>query len=193
MVSYRAAIGLDPNLADSHFDLGCLLHNQGNLPRPRRRIEKSCGCGPLRRCTDQLRLLAQTQMHLDEAIGLFGRVVQLTPDSAVAHFNLANTYMLKQMRPEAVAGYQQTLRLQPTHVVAYHNLAILFNELRQPDPAVEVCEKGLTLDPRSASLCENLAFALHSQGRGEEAIGWYRRSIELEPDRSVGYGNLLYA
>lgn len=194
MDSYRAAINLQPTLAESHFDLGTLLHEQREFAAAAAAYQEALRLRP--DYVDALTnfgFLAQTQMQLDQAISLFSRVVQLTPDSAVAHFNLANVYMFKRMHQQAIAGYQHTLRLQPTHPGAYHNLAVLFNELRQPDPAVDACEKGLALDPKSASLCENLAFALHTQGRGEEAIGWYRKSIEFEPERSIGYGTLLYS
>jgi predicted O-linked N-acetylglucosamine transferase (SPINDLY family) len=194
MDSYRTAITLQPTLAESHSELGSLLHEQREFSAAAAAYQEALRLRPdFVEALTNFGFLAQTQMQLDQAISLFSRVVQLTPDSAVAHFNLANVYMFKRMHQQAIAGYQHTLRLQPTHPGAYHNLAVLFNELRQPDRAVEACEKGLALDPKSASLCENLAFALHTQGRGEEAIGWYRKSIEFEPERSIGYGILLYS
>ena len=51
--------------------------------------------------------------RLDEAIDYYRKAVQLDPDYAWAHHNLANALRIKGRLDEAYDHYQQVIRLDP--------------------------------------------------------------------------------
>src|SRR5262249_7730558 len=59
------------------------------------------------------------QQHLDEALGHLSRAVELRPDFADAHSNLAGCLMELGRPVEALAECDQALRQEPDHVGAH--------------------------------------------------------------------------
>ena len=60
---------------------------------------------------------------LDEAVKEFKKAIELDPDSAHAHDNLATVYAEKRMFREALAEYLAALELEPDSPTAHYNLA----------------------------------------------------------------------
>src|SRR4051794_4666273 len=60
---------------------------------------------------------------LDEAIKEFKKAIDLDPDSAHAHDNLATVYAEKKRYREALAEYLIAIRLEPDSATAHYNLA----------------------------------------------------------------------
>src|SRR3990172_2661653 len=60
---------------------------------------------------------------LDEAIKEFKKAIELDPNSAHAHDNLATVFAEKKLFREALAEYLTALRLEPDSATAHYNLA----------------------------------------------------------------------
>src|SRR3954462_2305476 len=60
---------------------------------------------------------------LDEAIKEFKRAIELDPDSAHAHDNLATVYAEKKQFREALQEYLTAIRLEPESATAHYNVA----------------------------------------------------------------------
>src|SRR5258707_9002478 len=71
---------------------------------------------------------------LDEAIKEFKKAIELDPESAHAHDNLATVYSEKKLYREALKEYLTALQLQPDSATAHYNLACLLATHR-PDMA----------------------------------------------------------
>ncbi len=72
-----------------------------------------------------------------DAIQYARRVVELYPDDATAHAELARVYRKVGRAQEAVGAYQEALRLQP-HNHGYHQaLGHLYRDMGQTDQAIE--------------------------------------------------------
>src|SRR5512137_2513038 len=79
---------------------------------------------------------------LDEAIREFKKAIELDPDSAHAHDNLATVYSEKKLYREALAEYLTALRLEPDSATAHYNLAC-FLASHGPDMAVAEYEDAI--------------------------------------------------
>lgn len=66
---------------------------------------------------------AADRKWLDEAIKAFKRAIELDPESAHAHDNLATVYSEKGMLLEALSEYLEAIRLEPDSPTAHYNLA----------------------------------------------------------------------
>ena len=60
---------------------------------------------------------------LDEAIKEFKKAIELDPESAHAHDNLATVFAEKKLYKDALGEYLTALRLEPDSATAHYNLA----------------------------------------------------------------------
>ena len=60
---------------------------------------------------------------LDESINEFRKAIELDPDSAHAHDNIATVYAEKGMLRDAVAEYLRAMELEPQSPTAHYNFA----------------------------------------------------------------------
>src|SRR5438094_4728261 len=73
---------------------------------------------------------------LDEAIKEFKKAIDLDPESAHAHDNLATVYAEKKLYREALREYMAALELEPDSATAHYNLAC-FLAMHAQDMAVD--------------------------------------------------------
>ena len=106
---------------------------------------------------------------LDEAIKEFKKAIDLDPDSAHAHDNLATVYAEKKLYREALAEYLTALRLEPDSATAHYNLAC-FLSTHGPEMAVAEYKEAIELDPEYPDAHLNLGLTYADHGRIEEAM-----------------------
>src|SRR5437868_15032266 len=82
---------------------------------------------------------------LDEAIREFKKAIELDPESAHAHDNLATVYSEKKLYREALKEYLTALELEPESATAHYNLAC-FLATHGPDMAVEEYKDVIEID-----------------------------------------------
>ena len=91
--AYRNAIGLSPELADAHFNLGNVLRSLGELRGSAQHFRQALRCN--QQYAPAWYNLADVHDDLGEtadAIACLKRAIALVPDYADAHFNLAVLY-----------------------------------------------------------------------------------------------------
>lgn len=81
------------------------------------------------------------QGRLDEAIAEFQRSVEVDPEYAAAHFNLAYAYDQRQRFDEAIAQYKKALQLEPNNLFGLNNLGVLYDKNGLYDEAIGVSSR----------------------------------------------------
>src|SRR6187549_2665756 len=105
---------------------------------------------------------------LDEAIREFKKAIDLDPESAHAHDNLATVYAEKKLFREALAEYLTAIRLEPDSATAHYNLAC-FLSTHASEMAVAEYKDAIELDPEYPDAHLNLGLTYADHGRIEEA------------------------
>src|ERR1700681_794186 len=118
---------------------------------------------------------------LDEAIKEFKKAIELDPESAHAHDNLATVYSEKKLYREALDEYLTALRLEPESATAHYNLAC-FLAAHGQDMAVEQYKEAIELDPDYPDAHLNLGMTYADQDKREEAKAEFKTAIELSAD-----------
>jgi Flp pilus assembly protein TadD len=117
---------------------------------------------------------------LDEAVKEFRKAIDLDPESAHAHDNLATVYAEKRRFREALAEYLEALDLDPDAPTAHYNLAN-FLATHGLEMAVDEYRASLALDPEHPDTHLNLGLTLAEQGKQEEAERALRTAVDLAP------------
>jgi tetratricopeptide (TPR) repeat protein len=118
---------------------------------------------------------------LDEAVNEFRKAIDLDPDSAHAHDNLATVFAEKGRFLEALESYLKAIHLEPTNPNTYHYLASFLSS-RGFDGAVSLYNKALELDSQFVDAHVNLALTYGDRGMLDEATQSLERAIAIDPD-----------
>ncbi len=117
---------------------------------------------------------------LDEAIKEFKKAIELDPDSAHAHDNLATVYSEKKLFALALEEYLTALRLEPESATAHYNLAC-FLATPAHEMAIEEYKQAIELDPEYPDAHLNLGMTYADLDQREEAKAEFKTAIELDP------------
>jgi Flp pilus assembly protein TadD len=118
---------------------------------------------------------------LDEAVKEFQRAIDLDPEAAHPHDNLATVYAEQKMLKEALQEHLVALRLDPESATVHFNLAA-FLSAHATDLTLESYRSALGLDPAFPDAQLNLGLTLADEGRVGEALVALRTAVEQAPD-----------
>ena len=116
--------------------------------------------------------------------------VQLEPDRAEFHANLANLLRGRQKFKQAERFYRRALQLAPGHRAARRSLALTLSDLGRFEESETVCRELLATDPHDADAWIVIGMNLSRLERLTEAEAAYRRALELDPGNRVAHHNL---
>ena len=129
----------------------------------------------------------------DEARAQFMAALELSPDHAVAHYNLGVIAILANQADEALMHLTKALEVKPAYAEAHSNLGVLLEATGRPDEAFDRYRKALESRPDNAAALANIARQLMRRGRPGEAVDHLERLQRLQPDNPVVLGNLAAA
>ena len=94
IAAYRRAIELKPDFEQAHYNLGLALRSQGDASSAKKELDELSGLHELRTRLAQSKLLivqgvdALKQQKLDQALSLFQKSADLTPELPTSHYYL---------------------------------------------------------------------------------------------------------
>jgi len=118
---------------------------------------------------------------LDEAMNEFNKAIELDPESAHAHDNLATVLAEKGRFVDALEAYVKAVRLEPTNPNTYHYLASFLSS-RALDASIALYKHTIELDPEFVDAHVNLALTYGDRGMLDEATASLEQAIKLDPD-----------
>jgi predicted Zn-dependent protease len=140
-----------------------------------------------------IRMLAEVAGRLgryEDAETLLIRALELAPSFSAARHNYALVLQRQNRYGEALAQADQLIASEPRDSGHRNLKAVVLAKIGDYPQSLEIYEDVLAKHPNQPKIWTSYGHALASAGRQTEAITAYRRSIELEPDRGVGYWSL---
>ena len=129
-----------------------------------------------------------TQKKLEESLAHFRMAVEIAPDDANAHYNLATALQTCNAYDEATIHYRKALTINPEMTAAHCNFASLLARRGRMREALEHYQKTVDADARNVPARNNLAWLLAtypdaSIRNGTKAVELARQAVQLTGDK----------
>ncbi|MBI5767255.1 MAG: tetratricopeptide repeat protein [Verrucomicrobia bacterium] len=170
---FRRAIALQPDYVNAHIQLASLALRRQQPDEAARLIQETLRLDP-RRVAEGCKSLAaikKTAGLLADAEKLYQQAIELKPDFADAHQELARLLSESGRIPEAHPHFARVVLLRPWDAVATCELAAADAHLGRFADARRLLERGRWLDPRYAPAREGLAALAQLEARQRAATG----------------------
>jgi Flp pilus assembly protein TadD len=129
----------------------------------------------------------------DDARAQFLAALELSPDHAVAHYNLGLIAILGNRAEEAFTHLTKAIAAKPGYGEAHSNLGVLLEATGRPDEAFDHYRKALESRPDNVAAHANLARLLMRRGRPDRALDHLEHLQRLQPENPVVLANLAAA
>lgn len=186
---YERSLQLAPQLAETHLVLGQAMAERGDdeaailyYRQAQRLAEQSGRSRWYVEIYNSMGLALAATGHTDEAIASLRRAIELRPDYARAHYNLAVELEKLKHTDEAIAEYLMAIQYDPDHVQAYYNLGNCYLSQRKLAEAVDAYTRVLALNPRHAAAWTNRGAAWLLAGQPSAAAADFRSALAIDPD-----------
>jgi tetratricopeptide (TPR) repeat protein len=156
VAEYRKAIEKNPQALSLHFRAGRALLMSSHEPRV-----------------------------LDAALHEFNAELAMNPADAVAHYQVAQIFLVQQKTAEAAASLQRALDLNPEFPEVLIALGKLRADAKEFDAAIPMLQRAVALRPASEAAHYSLMMAYRNAGRMDDAR---REKAELDKLQAVPEG-----
>jgi tetratricopeptide (TPR) repeat protein len=122
-----------------------------------------------------------------EARAESGKALELEPNRAESHQQLANLLAASGEPKQALAEYQKALRLDPNSASAHYNLGVLLGNLGNDPAALEEYAAAVQLAPDSVRTHVAFASLLAKLDHVEKALTEYEMALQLDSDSATAH------
>jgi len=120
---------------------------------------------------------------------LWTHTLRVTPNSAIANYNLGKFYETNGNPQNSVELYRRAVSINPTHTEAHYNLARLLGQQGQVDEAMAHYREALKFKPNDVETYNNLGQLLAQQGNFPAALAAYQKALAFDPQFAKAYFN----
>ena len=184
----RYALPLAPDIAQAHFHLGQVLVAQKRYTAAVPYLQEAVRQAPSRSSLLALGMALSGSGQTAEAAKTLEKLAASYPDSAEAHFTLANLYAKLEQYGDAAAAYSRTLKLDPSNDTAKLALVKSLLALFRNEEALPVVEDYISMHPRDAEALYLAGLANRRLARLTEAEAALLGAAALTPrDYKIQY------
>jgi tetratricopeptide (TPR) repeat protein len=124
----------------------------------------------------------------ENAIEAAKKVIELSPKSEIAVFNLGIMYQKLKRYDEAIATFKQALQVKSDYDAAYYNIGLCYSFLKNYKESINAFKNYVALVPDSADAWLNIGVGYMQLKQFDPALEPLKKAVELRPD----YGAALY-
>jgi Flp pilus assembly protein TadD len=122
----------------------------------------------------------------------FETVVQLIPNDAEMHQNLALAYTRLQRYDLALQYYNRALALDKTLWLCYWNRGGIYHLSKDYKRATASIEEALKYRPNDARIVADLGVVYRDAGNKEKAREYFEKALVIDPSNAKARENMRY-
>jgi tetratricopeptide (TPR) repeat protein len=135
---FQAAIGINPNYANAHYNLGNAFCRTRNMDAAIQEFQEAIRINPNNADAHyNLGAALASQGNLDAAIQEYQEAIRLNPIDAMAHINLGAAFASRGNLDAAIQEFQEGLRINPNDLKAQTNLGIAIAQRKMKNQTVK--------------------------------------------------------
>lgn len=171
---FRRALELKPNYAVAHLRYGYFLFGDGKLREALSQMKQAQQLDPVSTVTNVALAYVYTMMRdYDNAIKWNRKALELQPDFSGGRFNLAMTYLHKQMFAEALAEFEKFKETDPS--MALRGQAMVYGLSGRSKEARQLLKEIMRGNPDDQMRRLDLAILFGYVGEKETAFQWLEK------------------
>lgn len=117
------------------------------------------------------------------AVAEYRKLIELTPDDAVAYYNLALALKQQDKFSEALAALKRATELQPDKLPEiYYTLGVILLQQSKLDESAAAFQKAREIKPDYGEAIYTLGTVRQQQNKIDEAIELFRAALKFLPD-----------
>jgi predicted O-linked N-acetylglucosamine transferase (SPINDLY family) len=191
---FRRILELDPRDAEVIFHLGLIAADRSQFAEAAHRYRSALELTPENPFVWFGLALACRQLpgHREESVRCLRQCLELKPDFADAHHELAVTLQAEGRLDDAEAHYRTALQHATGNAMIHCQLGNALVKAGRAGEAIGCYRKAVELDPGLALAHLNLGSAHALLGAYDEALRCYEAALKLQPGNAAARGSLLF-
>ncbi|HPF46090.1 MAG: sulfotransferase [Alphaproteobacteria bacterium] len=128
--------------------------------------------------------------HIQEAISVVQRAIQLNSTDAITHFVAGNAYSALGDKTNAIRAFKTAIELDPEHDFAHNNLGSLYEADFRLKKAKKEYEAAIKINNKNVVAQNNLATLLIAEGEIDKAKVILNHIIDIQPNYIEAHNNI---
>jgi tetratricopeptide (TPR) repeat protein len=182
-----------PDFAEARYNYGLALQRG---EKPAEAVEQLRAAVRLQPKVERFALalgVALADREADEAVRTLKLAVDLAPQDADTHYNLALAMAAAGDDTGAIAEFNSAIQFKATHANAYRGLGIALLHADRLDESVRALRRAVDLAPRDAEAANNLGVVLLRLNDIDGAIQTLTEAVRLNPKLIKAHVSLAQA
>ena len=117
----------------------------------------------------------------EAAVAGWRKVLEIEPENAKAHNNLAAALLQQGALDDAIAHFRRATQIKPGFDRAHFNLGIALYQKGDLDQAIAHWRETVSINPEFAEAFSLMGIALAQEGKLDAAIACFQRALEVNP------------
>lgn len=164
--------------------------NKASLARTRNRGKS--GSSANKKLVFEALSLQQMGRYRD-ALAVFQRILQTSPDHVEANFRAGELYQLCGQTQLALEHLRRAVSADPSYYEALVQYAFLLHVCGELEEAVNVYQRIIAIKPKLAAHHNELGKVWRDLGQFDQAVSSALRALELKPGYAEAFSNLAHA
>lgn len=180
---YRRALGIDPDSAEVHGNLGFALQERGALDEALTSYARSLKLKPDNaEAYNNIGCILQSRQQYEEALENYRRSTGVDANYFDAHINLASLLKYLGRNDEALPPYSRVVELKPDCVEAWLAIGDILLAQERFNDALASYQHAIGIRPACPEAYIGIGNVLQERQFHDAAITSYSRALELKPD-----------
>lgn len=150
IAAYKAALEVNPALAEAHSNLGLIFNQQHNYAQALAEFRKALAINPKDAITyNGIGAALRAEHDLQGAIKNWQTSVTLDPKLATAHYNLGTAYEIEKEYDKALTSYRLAVKNDYRLGEAYYRMGLILERKHKGEEAAEQFKESLKISTDS--------------------------------------------
>jgi tetratricopeptide (TPR) repeat protein len=186
----QQALELDPDHADTLHLMGLLSLHARQYDHAVAWISRAIRQDPRPDYLASLGTTLQEQGRYEEALKVFDKAIQLSPDNAELWRQMGDILVQQERHDQALLSYQHALKLNPDHPDALYKSGAILDRFGRYEEALADLDRSDKALPNQAPTLQARARTLFNLKRLEESLAEGKRAYRLDPNNADTCNNI---